>query len=66
MKGWITYLWQALAALDDDALIYAAQQAQAEAEQRERKQVDLTDDTAVRAAFKEIVDREWGRQRRRS
>jgi hypothetical protein len=59
MKSWITYLWQALAAMDDDALIYSAQQAQAEAERRERR-VDLADDKAVRAAFKEIVDREWG------
>ncbi|WP_433381397.1 hypothetical protein ACQPZX_17035 [Actinoplanes sp. CA-142083] len=59
MKSWISYLWQALAAMDDDGLIYAAQQRQAEAERRERR-VDLSDDTAVRAAFKEIVDREWG------
>jgi NAD(P)-dependent dehydrogenase (short-subunit alcohol dehydrogenase family) len=60
MKSWITYLWQALAAMDDDALAYAAQQARAEAEQRSRRPVDLTDDDAVRAAFTEIVDREWG------
>ena len=62
MKSWITYLWHALAAMDDDAMVYSAQQAQAEAERRERRErrVDLTDDTAVRAAFKEIVDREWG------
>jgi|1186.fasta_scaffold233252_3 hypothetical protein len=60
MKSWITYLWQALAAMDDDALMYSARHAQAEAEQRERRHVDLTDDAAVRAAFKEIVHREWG------
>jgi hypothetical protein len=46
--------------MDDDALIYSAQQAQADAERRSRRRVDLTDDAAVRAAFEEIVDREWG------
>jgi len=58
MKGWIAYLWQALAAMDDDALLYAvlAKQDEAMADQR----VDVNDRAAVRAAFKDIVAREWG------
>ena len=58
MKGWITYLWQALAAMDDDALLYPARPRQDEA--RTDRRVDVNDKAAVRAAFKDIVAREWG------
>ena len=58
MKSWITYLWQALAAMDDDAQLHAARARQDEALLDER--VDVNDKTAVRAAFRHIVEREWG------
>ena len=58
MKGWIAYLWQALAAMDDDALLYAARAKQDEALADER--VDVNDKAAMRAAFRDIVEREWG------
>jgi hypothetical protein len=58
MKGWIAYLWQALAAMDDDALLYPARAGRDEAPAGRR--VDVNDKAAVRTAFEDIVTREWG------
>jgi hypothetical protein len=46
MSRWTTYLWRALSA---------------DGTRRARQfEVDLSDDASVRAAFRSIVEREWG------
>ncbi|MFK3983858.1 hypothetical protein ACI2K4_26190 [Micromonospora sp. NPDC050397] len=54
---WINYLWRALAALGeaDELFAYAGQ-----ARPWQECSIDLSDDAAVRAAFRSIVEREWG------
>ncbi|MFG2059466.1 hypothetical protein ACGFI9_36185 [Micromonospora sp. NPDC048930] len=57
MSRWTTFLWQALVALGQAEYPYSVSNDDVRGP-REYK-VDLTDD-AVRAAFRELVEREWG------
>ena len=59
MSRWTTALWQALAALGQAEYPYSVSNEYVQQRPREFK-VDLTDD-AVRAAFRELVEREWGK-----
>ncbi|SNY64632.1 hypothetical protein [Paractinoplanes atraurantiacus] len=54
MGRWTMYLWQALAALGE------ANVADYERERDRRFLVDLDDDRSVRAAFRSIVEWEYG------
>jgi len=71
MKRWSRWLWQALAALGDELSMfnflypvdygYLSERLYRTPEQRVREfRVDVTDVEAVRAAFRRIVEREWG------
>ena len=58
MSRWSTYLWRALAAMADAE--YAYPYPSLAAERARHLPVDLRDDAAVRAAFRDIVEGEWG------
>ncbi|OKI49269.1 hypothetical protein [Micromonospora sp. CB01531] len=71
MSRWIRSLWQALAVLGDDLPAlnflypidyrYLSDRLYRTPEQRQREfRFDTTDVEAVRAAFRLIVEREWG------
>ena len=58
MGRWTRVMWQALAALGEAEYPHLGSNDDV---QRPREfKVDLTDDDAVRAAFRELVEREWG------
>ena len=60
MSRWTTVLWQALVAVGEAQYPYPVSNEDVQQRPREFK-VDLTDDDAVRAAFRELVEREWGK-----
>ncbi|GAA0481341.1 hypothetical protein Ade02nite_56650 [Paractinoplanes deccanensis] len=60
MSRWTLYLWRALAALGEADYPLDRATAAYERERTRRFQVDLNDDTSVRAAFRSIMEWEYG------
>ncbi|MFF5084003.1 hypothetical protein ACFY36_43710 [Actinoplanes sp. NPDC000266] len=60
MGRWTLYLWQALAALGEADYPMDRVTAEYERERNRRFLVDLDDDRSVRAAFRSIMEWEYG------
>ncbi|MEU8818999.1 hypothetical protein [Actinoplanes sp. NPDC048796] len=60
MSRWTLYLWQALAALGEADYPMDRVTAEYERERHRRFEVDLDDDRSVRAAFRSIMEWEYG------
>ncbi len=62
MSHWTRFLWRALAACGEAALAfhYPYLTAVEEAAPARQSHDDLSDTASVRAAFRSIVEREWG------
>ena len=59
MSRWIGYLWRALVAMGESGHPMPGWNPGC-AEPPGPAEVDLRDDASVRAAFRSIVEREWG------
>ncbi|MGC5309804.1 hypothetical protein [Micromonospora zamorensis] len=62
MSRWTSFIWRALAAIEaaDPTFPYAYPDTVEAAARTGRLPVDLSDDASVRAAFRSIVEWEWG------